>query len=772
MVTRPTKKITDDDISLLLQSGYENSLTHTVGAGSSVVDERKSAIKYYDNRARGDEIPGSSSVQSSDVFDSVEGLHPDIMEIFTSSDDIVNYVGQNGDSTQTSKDVSDYVNYIFLKQNPGYKLLYNATHDALLLKTGYLKYYWDESEEESREKYEGITEEERALLLSDEDSEVSIIEEEEFVEVESVIDPMTGQAAFDPQTGAPVINETKTYNMHIKRVNEVGKLVIECPPPEDISVSPGNDDIKECDVYHRTRKEVWELVAQGYDYDEILQHSESTVFGNIPTETRERLDDESDQVDVSSVDPSRRTVTVTEAIRRIDVDGDGIAELWKILAIGEHMHVIDKEEVDFVNYVRLAPYEIPHKFYGLSIADLSIDIQDSKTAVMRQMMDNFYRTNNSQKVVNPKFVDNLQALVDGTPGAIILSEDPNAITPIPVQAMSPESMGMLDYWDRVREQRTGIYRNGQGLQADALNKTAAEVFRQTNNEIKRPKFIAKNMAEQLRPMFYDILQILSRYNEQPIEMRIAGRDITIDPHAWHDKYDIEVQVGLGTGNKDQTLQQLFALYNVQKELVQFGIASPMNIYSVVSRIAELANLGNVNNFFTDPSTLPPPEPQPEPVDPILAQMQVAQQQLEIELAKVQSKAELESQKLALDAQKQALEEEKAAMDAEIKHRQLDIKQDADDDVNRRFVAELVSEKNERLKGELLEAVNQVRASNGDNPVELNGNGGVREVVQRADPNTLANQEAMMQLMQALASPKEVVRDENGNIIGSRNTPIN
>ena len=131
-----------------------------------------------------------------------------------------------------------------------------------------------------------------------------------------------------------------------------------------------------------------------------------------------------EQPDDPSLDPSMREIEVYEAYMKVDYDGDGIAELRRIVYAGHE--ILENEETDYVPFCSLCPIPMPHKFYGHSLADRTTDLQLIKTTITRQILDNLYLSNNARMMV----VDgqaNLDDLLTVTPGGVVRVKNPAAV---------------------------------------------------------------------------------------------------------------------------------------------------------------------------------------------------------------------------------------------------------------------------------------------------------------------------------------------------------
>ncbi|HEX2747702.1 MAG TPA: hypothetical protein VHM91_06870 [Verrucomicrobiales bacterium] len=143
--------------------------------------ERSAAMDYYYGRMQTD-MPteeGRSKAVSTDVADTVEGLLPSLMDIFAGSDEVVRFEPVGPEDEAAAQQETDYVNHVFMQQNPGFMVLYTFIKDALLQKNGIVKVFWDESEREERETYLDLTEEQYQAVVQEvtaSDGQMEIVE--------------------------------------------------------------------------------------------------------------------------------------------------------------------------------------------------------------------------------------------------------------------------------------------------------------------------------------------------------------------------------------------------------------------------------------------------------------------------------------------------------------------------------------------------------------------------------------------------------------------
>ncbi len=187
-------KMSNSDLKTMLATEKADALAAISAA--RLAEERADAMDYYLGNMKKD-MPaqeGRSRAVSTDVADTVEVLMPHLMDIFAGSDEVVRFEPVGPEDEAAAAQETDYVNHVFMQQNPGFMILYSFIKDALLSKVGVVKVWWEEREEESRETYYDLTEEQFALLAQ------SVMESEGGIRI--VAHTMRGTVA-DPRTIPP-----------------------------------------------------------------------------------------------------------------------------------------------------------------------------------------------------------------------------------------------------------------------------------------------------------------------------------------------------------------------------------------------------------------------------------------------------------------------------------------------------------------------------------------------------------------------------------------
>ena len=628
--------------------------------GGELVARRKKSLEYYLGMPLGNEQEGRSQVVSNDVLDTVESLMPSLMKIFTAGDNVFECEGVGPEDEEMARQCSDYLNYIFYKQNNGFLALYSAFKDALIQKNGILKVFWDNSQKTEREEYKRLTEDEFNDLV--EDSEVKVSNHTEYEE------PITDDRGKE-------IDKIKLHDVVIQRTKLYGQVRIEPVPPEEFLIERRCKSIDSANfVCHRTQKTKSELIEMGYDADLVasLPTGDTDYYTEDKFVRHQNVDFSHGQTDG---DESTQDVLIHESYIRMDADEDGVAELLKITTAGEATKLLDIEEVDNMPFISMTPVIMPHRFHGRSIAELVEDIQLIKSTVMRQMLDNMYLTNNNRVAIQDGQVA-MDDLLTNRPGGIVRTKQPpqNVMMPIQAQPITEQASGMLAYLDSVKESRTGVTKTAQGLNSDSLNnKTATGMNQVLTQSQMRMELIARIFAETgVRDLGLKLFELVCKYQQKEKIVRIRGKYIPMRPYEWKDRVNVTVRVGLGTGSKEQQLILVNAILERQMQAInlQQNVYGPMvnlrNVYNSLKKLVENAGLNSIEPFFMDPEVgaaqMPPLPPKP-PTE--FEKVTLAQVQGENQRATMKNNVEMK--RIESQMRKELLDFELKIKDLELKY---------------------------------------------------------------------------------------------------------
>jgi len=657
-----------NDLKSILQAEIDDAIGFIE---SETVEQRKQALEAYLRQPYGNEVEGKSSIVTGEVAEAIDGALPSLVRIFTGSDDIVVFEPQGPKDEASAKQATQYCNWVFSRDNEGVAILHDWFKDALLQKNGILKAYWEDKEDITKERYFDLTNDELAMLMSDETMEIVEQDTTEF----PIFDPM-GQPVIDPM-GAPVMGAT--HNVVVQQKKKSGKVTIENVPPEEFLISKKARTIADSPfVAHRQMLTRSTLIAMGFNKDQV----ESLQMGDALAYTPERVARYSageQPYQVQTDDPSMQEIEVFECYVKTDIDGKGIASLTQVFYAGNEILQDEKgkeiiEETDYVPFHSICPIPIPHKFFGNSLADRTVDLQLIKTTITRQMLDNLYLTNNA-RVLAVEGQTNLDDLLTSTAGGIIRVKSPNAVQQLVVQNVASQAFPMLQYLDTVQSKRTGVSDASQGLDPSILqNVTAAAVASMQQAGAGKIELIARIFAETgVKSLFKGILHLLCKYQDKARLVRMRGEFVEFDPRTWANQYDVSINVGLGAGNRQEQMAMLSMVLAKQEQLIgQYGPAnpyvSPAQYRGTLGRMVEIAGFKDSAEFYKaitpeqdQALSNPPPQQQQMPPE-VQALMAKTQAEIQANQAKAQADLQMQQQQMQIDME---MAQQKAALEMQL-----------------------------------------------------------------------------------------------------------
>lgn len=628
--------LSDDELQALCDEEYTNSKP-----SDEVMAAWKLALQQYYLDPDGNEEEGSSAVQSSDVRDGIEAALPILMDMFLSSESPVVFKPSKEDDIEQAEQETTFCQHVLLTQNPGILIIMQWFKEALLLKNGYVKVFWDALVNEEREDYHGLSPDEFEALLADDDYEII-------------------EAQKDTQGVGADVDEY--YYVKGKRRSDAGQVRIINIGTDRVRISKNWNSIllDGCPyVCHDEKCSRSDLLVDGFDPD---------VVANLPTENIDIDDDTSldryrreqpSVLSATSSDASRDVFTRYEHYIRADRDGDGIAELLKVTIVADT--VLSVEEVDDHAIIPATPYIVPNSSMGMSLAEFLSMTQKMQTALWRQTMDNLYLTNNPGLAVNAKDLDNPEVLSQPRVGMILLKKSANPVSEtITVPFMAEKSLLVMQAIDQMSEKKTGLSAESTGLDAEALAKSTNFVGGMAMNLSQlRMKLVMSTLCETgFKQLMLRIRELVMKNMSRQEMVELSGKWVPIDPRNWREKRHTQIRIGVGTVQKAEKMMAINQIIGLQKEIIaqQGGVDGPFvtkqNVYNSLRDVERLTGTMSTDRYFSDPAKYTPPPPAPNPVSEAL---------------------EIEEAKVAVDAQDKAAKVELKSRELDIKEQELGLK---------------------------------------------------------------------------------------------------
>ena len=632
----------DEEFRYIVFQAITDSQTYI---DSYLAPARERAMAYFLGEVFGNEEEGRSQVIMTEVRDTILAMLPSLLRIFTGGDKVIEFVPKSAEDVEPAEQATDLINYVFMQENPGFRILHDAMKDALILKTGVLTWYKVDYEEVESYAYSGLLPEEIALLTSDPDVTVESLTE--------VVDMTTGVV----QT-----------NLRIRRVKRNPRYVVECIPPEQFLIDNEATSLDDA-IYVGRRKlaTISELVAMGYPRDIIEQNAGTGGFDMNNEVLVRNPADQSFFGITQTTDETTDKVFYVESYIRADRDGDGIAELHKVCSVGNGAYILHSEVVQKVPFAILAPDPTPHTIFGQSIADQTMDLQLIKSSIMRNTLDSLAQSIHPRTVVVENQV-NMADVMNVETGAIIRARAPGMVQPLATPFVGQPALGVMAYLDEVKTQRTGISRASQGLDGEVLQSTTrSAVQAQLSSSQERIEMIARLFADGLKRCFQGLLALVVQHQDKAKIVRLRNKFVPIDPRGWDASMDMIVNIALGRGSDEQRMAFLAQIIAQQKEVIQtYGPYNPLvDLSQLRGALAQATQLAG----FQDPSQFWK-EVNPQEVQAFMQQMSQGANKPDPATLLAQVEAEKVKADILINAAKQELERQKAAAQADLERDKL------------------------------------------------------------------------------------------------------
>lgn len=627
------EQMDDTDLVSILAQHEARSIGYSAGSDDEITAAQELALKYYEGAM--DDVPAmenGSSVCDGTVALVVDNALAAILEPFVSSDETVRFAPRGPEDVATAEQATEYVNYIFNCDNPGFLILHNWFKDAFLAKLGVVKVQW---EDRTRTDVSEV-------VLQDDLHAVMVRQSPGYMGEDNGV-AFIGQVIPD------------------------GRVIVTNIPPEEFRISSNARSIDDADYCAHVPGNITrsDLLEMGFAAD--IVESLPAWDGQQSSLADARNDDVGDTAFYGSNHKPNDRVNFRDEYVRLDYNGDGVAEMRRIMRVNEV--VLSNEETDDNPFAGLCPIPAPHKVYGQSLADRAIQEQRIATVLWRQSLDNLYKSNNPRPIIGEgaERIDGTTAdgVEDNAPGAAIMVRDVSQFRFDAVPFTAAHSLPMLELVEKKTEENTGIQRAGQGLDTNALRKsgqmTATEMSLISQGKNARTKMIARIFAETgVSRLFKLILDLVSKHQPQERIIRLRNQWVPIDPRGWPEM-DVVISVGLGIGDKQEQIGQAMTVLDVMERVVGSPYASLFDqkkAYNALKRLFTASGIKNTDDFLNEPQ-----EGQEQQQPPSPEQMKV-QAEAQLQAAKLQGEQQIAAAKLQQAREEAMLKQELARQEAE------------------------------------------------------------------------------------------------------------
>lgn len=600
---------------------------------------QRHAFEYYEAQPFGNEIEGRSQIVLPDVQEVIDDTNAALLRMFVSGDRTIEFEAVNEDDEQAADDATAALDYNFMRKQDGYGVLNDVIQDGNLRKLGVFKACQEVTEKVTR-TWEVVPAEALPLLLATE-------------EVEDIRE-------FEQETELGVLQMARVL---IKRETEEVCWNLVAVPTHEFRFTPNSRHEDNSDYVGQAQpKRRSELVAMGFDREQVYELS-----GYVEDIDNESESDTLDQYVRHEAQEELRRVLLCEEYCRIDVDGDGIAELVKAYRVENEVlryqgdpaldefgeQIIDErgepvfqegelavETVDEQPFSVYCPFPRPHRMIGYSLAEKVMDIQHVRSHLLRQMLDGMNYANNPRHIVSEDgSSDNtLDDILNPIPGSPIRTRTQGAVVPITNSFNIGQSLQAIEWFSREKEARSGSGRSTPVAGEDALNNMTATEFagRQSKGEALQ-EYMARNLAESFSRGMMKLYRMM-RVGAEPFQIKVDGKYRTVDPSSWPESMNMTTRVGLGTGSKDKRLQARMGLLPAVRELVAEGLAGPEHVFKQFDGIMRDFDMGRGDDIMFDPAD-----------EEVAARLEQQQNEPSPEVIEARGKVENDRAKMAFEA---------------------------------------------------------------------------------------------------------------------------
>jgi len=639
---RTPQGMDETEVQGVVSSLIQNSIDYIDEQESPV---RAEATRYFRGEPFGDEEQGRSQAVTQDVRDSIMLMLPSLMRVFFGSEKALEFIPTGPEDVKLAEQLTEYVNHI-LTENDAFSEFQACFQDALLKRAGILKTQWEELEDVKTYRFTGIGDEELQVILMDNAAED--------VEVQSYPDPdfipgpppppqiMTDGTVVQPEPPPP----PQFHNVVVTRRTSDGRVRLQAVPPEEFLIDRRARSLEDAQIVaHRRFLTLSELSQMGYDPQEMEQYAGVADELAYNQEAYQRNPSAFLFYDQRN-DDAMKAVLYIESYIKIDVEGTGIAQLRRICTAGNNHQIVMNQPVSEHPFHVFTPYPEAHRWRGQSVFDLTRDVQNIKSHVLRNMLDSLALSIFPRLAVVENSV-NIDDALSTEMGSIIRQRAPGAVTQLTLPFVGQNAAPILAYMDEIKESRTGMNRSAAGLNPEHMQSTSEmAISAQINAAQMQVELVARNFASVMKQIFSRIHRLIVQHQDKPRMIRLDNDFVQMDPRSWMSHFDVEVNVALGAGSDQERVKNLQMFASKQEEILKeqgpnnpiVGIQQYLN---TARKIIELLGFKDVDSYIGNPNYKPEKEKEEPSPEEILAQVQVQQihAQMQIEAARLQQERE-------------------------------------------------------------------------------------------------------------------------------------
>lgn len=524
-----------------------------------------------------------SSLVSTDVTDTIEWALPSLIKVFTGGDEVVTVQGSSEEDDRNAEIMQQLLVYQLQRQNRFFPILYNWMKDALITGMGIIKCYWDRKED---------------YQLLEQSMNMRAFQEltQQNVEIQSVEGP--------DMFGIVRVQYLSPY--YVKNAPVIENILV-----SELLYSSDAKSLDEANfVAHKkkvTMSYLREREQQGI-YANVDQITPKPKTGIMNDDQVEQVIGDNYQGSSQEADDARAEVTLYECYTKLDWNNDGVLEDMIITIVDDVVLRVEPNYMGRHPFFAISPTKDPHRIWvKRSYAELIGELQDLKVALTRQIVQNIALTNDPKMILAEDAIN----IDDYVKGRAVIRKKANhpmqdVAMSMPVNQLSPYTYQFLEYIESQKENRTGITRYNQGLDANTLNKTATGISQIMGASTQRLELIARMFAETgVYELFRFMIGLNQKFIDQNTVIRLTNKELAISPDDLQGNFDLIVNAGISIASKESTQLMLQSMLTALMQVRAAGIpiVTPDNIYNLFKKWIEAAGFKNYADYITDPAVV-------------------------------------------------------------------------------------------------------------------------------------------------------------------------
>lgn len=524
-----------------------------------------------------------SSLVSTDVTDTIEWALPSLIKVFTGGNEVVTVQGSSEEDDRNAEIMQQLLVYQLQRQNRFFPILYNWMKDALITGMGIIKCYWDRKED---------------YQLLEQSMNMRAFQEltQQNVEIQSVEGP--------DMFGIVRVQYLSPY--YVKNAPVIENILV-----SELLYSSDAKSLDEANfVAHKkkvTMSYLREREQQGI-YANVDQITPKPKTGIMNDDQVEQVIGDNYQGSSQEADDARAEVTLYECYTKLDWNNDGVLEDMIITIVDDVVLRVEPNYMGRHPFFAISPTKDPHRIWvKRSYAELIGELQDLKVALTRQIVQNIALTNDPKMILAEDAIN----IDDYVKGRAVIRKKANhpmqdVAMSMPVNQLSPYTYQFLEYIESQKENRTGITRYNQGLDANTLNKTATGISQIMGASTQRLELIARMFAETgVYELFRFMIGLNQKFIDQNTVIRLTNKELAISPDDLQGNFDLIVNAGISIASKESTQLMLQSMLTALMQVRAAGIpiVTPDNVYNLFKKWIEAAGFKNYADYITDPAVV-------------------------------------------------------------------------------------------------------------------------------------------------------------------------